>query len=216
MGLFKKKGVPAELPSLSLGGVSPGVSTPVSRPIPQSQPVSPTVNPVFQPPVSQPSVSNVQQPAQQAQPVSTAPAEQHPIPEAPMPQAKKWSNFLKDDNEPGYFKELVKNITEENGDVGKLEQWYKEKFLPGDMVFHMREYWQKQQPEILLKNISGELKDKLMNKTERLHQLEREWQEVYFHLMTKEDEIRKEEGELKAALSEFVDMHKRTFGDGKK
>jgi len=75
----------------------------------------------------------------------------------------------------------------------------------------MREYWEKQQPEILLKNVSGDLKNKLMNKTNKLHKLEKEWQEVYFHLMEKEDLIRKEEKELKGDLSEFINLYKSSL-----
>jgi len=77
----------------------------------------------------------------------------------------------------------------------------------------MREYWQKQQPELLLKNISGELKNKLSAKTNKLHQLEKEWQEVYFSLLAKEDEIRKEEKDLKESLAEFIDLLKRPLGE---
>jgi hypothetical protein len=118
--------------------------------------------------------------------------------------------------EQGYFKQLIKSVTEETKDLDKLDSWYKNKFLPGDVVFQMREYWEKQQPELLLKNISGDLKNRLMEKTEHLHLLEKEWQEIYFHLLSKEEEIRKEEKVLKDSLSEFMELFKRSSTERKK
>ncbi len=111
----------------------------------------------------------------------------------------------------GYFKELIKSITQETQNVSKLDSWYKNKFMPEDVVFQMREYWQKQQPEILLRNISGELKNKLLEQTNKLHNLEKEWQQVYFNLVAKEEEIRKEEKGLKDSLSEFISLYKRSL-----
>jgi len=128
------------------------------------------------------------------------------------PQVQKPVNPVSADDEHGYFKELVNSVTTETKDLDKLETWYKNKFLPGDMVFQMREYWQKQQPEILLKNVSGDLKNRLMEKTEHLHGLEKEWQEIYFQLMSKEEEIRKEEKELKGSLSEFIELFRKSAG----
>jgi hypothetical protein len=143
-----------------------------------------------------------------------------PLPQNPLSQAKATieapkTNVLADD-EPGYFKQLIKSVTEETGDLDKLDSWYQNKFLPGDVVFQMREYWEKQQPELLLKNISGDLKNRLMEKTEHLHLLEKEWQEVYFHLLSKEEEIRKEEKALKESLSEFMELFKRSLAERKK
>ncbi len=113
-----------------------------------------------------------------------------------------------EDNQ-GYFKELVKSITEEKQDIGKLDSWYKNKFLPGDVVFQMREYWEKQQPEMLLKNVSGELKNRILEQTNKLHSLEKDWQEIYFSLMAKEEEIRKDEKDLKDSIAEFIGIYKR-------
>ncbi len=116
------------------------------------------------------------------------------------------------EEEGGYFKELIKSITEENQDVDKLDSWYKNQFMPGDVVFQMREYWEKQQPEILLKNISGELKNRILEQSDKLHTIEKEWQEIYFTLLSKEEEIRKEEKELKNSISEFISLYKRSSG----
>ena len=119
------------------------------------------------------------------------------------------------DDDQGYFKELIKNVIEGTHNFDKLDSWYNNKFLKEDMIFHMREYWEKQQPELLLKNISGELKIKLLEKTNKLHMMEKEWQNIYFNLLSKEEQIRKEEKELKESLSEFMDLIKKSKNRGK-
>jgi hypothetical protein len=184
MGLFKRKEVPAELPSLAVDEVKK------VEPLPKFEP--------------QPKIEVIKES------VSYKPL---PVEQQSGQEIKKTITEEKD--EAGYFKSLVKSITEETDDLDKLSSWYKNKFMPGDMVFQMREYWQKQQPELMLKNVSGELKQKLTTKTDRLHALEKEWQEIYFNLLSKEEEIRKEEKELKDSLAEFIDTLKRTIGEKK-
>ncbi|MFH1802000.1 MAG: hypothetical protein ABH864_00950 [archaeon] len=183
MGLFKRKEVPAELPSLAVDEVKR----------------------------VDPSPSLVPQPQPQVH-IREQPVSYKPLPVAETPKSDNASGTVSGKDESGYFKNLVKSITEETEDLDKLSSWYKNKFMPGDMVFQMREYWQKQQPELMLKNISGELKQKLAGKTEKLHALEKEWQEVYFNLLSKEEEIRKEEKELKDSLAEFIGMLKGPLG----
>jgi hypothetical protein len=126
------------------------------------------------------------------------------------------SKWIVDEQEKGFFKDLIKSVTEETENLDKLDAWYKNKFLPGDIVYQMREYWERQQPELLMKNVSGELKNKLMEKTNKLHKLESDWQETYFVLLSKEEQIRKEEKELKDALSEFISLFKNSSGKKEK
>lgn len=204
MGWFKKKEVPAELPSLAVDEVKK------VEPSPSPEPARPEPQPPQQVHHVKEEVSYKPLPVAQQHLVRTAEA---PKPSTASEEVKK--AISAENDESGYFKNLVKSITEETEDLDKLSSWYKNKFMPGDMVFQMREYWQKQQPELMLKNISGELKQKLSAKTDRLHQLEREWQEVYFNLLSKEEAIRKEEKELKDSLAEFIDMLRRPLGDKK-
>lgn len=182
--MFGRKSVPDELPSLAFDDVNRGGIQP-----PKVQSASQFKTLPKLPPV------------RSASPSSSAPTHQH---------AHAQSQGSPVEDEPGYFKELVKSVTTETKDLDKLETWYKNKFLPGDMVFQMREYWQKQQPELLLKNVSGDLKNRLMEKTNHLHSLEKEWQDIYFQLMSKEEEIRKEEKELKGSLSEFIELFRKS------
>lgn len=184
--LFKKKEVPSELPTLAVDGATNSVE---KRGFVNEQKK-------MYPPLQ----SSLPQ-----QPVAMQP------PEVQSARAlQDYQYKQKDQDEQGYFKDLIKSVIEGSDDVNELDSWYKNKFLQEDVVFHMREYWQKQQPQLLLKNVSGELKSRLMDKTDKLHTLEKEWQEVYFNLLAKEEQIRKEEKELKEALSEFMNIVKQT------
>ncbi len=184
--LFKKKEVPSELPTLAVDGVMNSVEK------------KGLVN-------EQRKMYSSLQSSLPQQPVAMQAPEVQNIRALQDYQYKQ-----KERDEQGYFKDLIKSVIEGSEDVNELDSWYKNKFLQEDVVFHMREYWQKQQPQLLLKNISGELKGRLMDKTDKLHTLEKEWQEVYFNLLAKEEQIRKEEKELKDALSEFMNIVKQT------
>ena len=127
-----------------------------------------------------------------------------------LPIQQNYAKLPAFDEEDGYFKELVKSVVEGSENIDKLDSWYKEKFMPQDIVFQMREYWQKQQPQILLKNIRGDLKNSMVEKTDKLHKLEQDWQQIYFDLIAKEEEIRKEERELKGVVSEFITAFKES------
>jgi hypothetical protein len=94
-------------------------------------------------------------------------------------------------------------------DINKLDAWYKENLQQEDTINQMREYWEKQKPELLIRAVGGEMMAKLKEKTDRLHSLEKEWQDVYFELISKEEEIRTEEKELKKELSEFIELCKK-------
>ena len=56
----------------------------------------------------------------------------------------------------------------------------------------------------------------LLEKTDKLHHLEKDWQEIYLGLIKKEEEIRKEEKELKDSLSEFIGVYKKSLNKDKK
>jgi len=142
----------------------------------------------------------------------------------PLPAGSSQSSYNSDNSsetpktsqtgeaDKGFFKDVLKAVTEETKNIDKLDLWYKNKFLPQDIVSQMRDYWEKQSPEVILKSIGVDLKDKLMGKIDNLHDLEKEWQEIYFKLIAKEEEIRKEEKELKDSLSEIITLFKKSVG----
>lgn len=125
-------------------------------------------------------------------------------------QLKKFPSLEGD--EPSYFKELIKGVMDESGsgDLKKLDSWCKNKSGSGDIVGQMKSYWDKQAPEKILSTFGGETKEKLLAQVEKLHGLEKDWQTSYLTLMECEEKIRDEEKQLKEALTQFIDLYKRT------
>lgn len=109
----------------------------------------------------------------------------------------------------GFFDKISDNINLELEDLKKLEKWYNEKFLPGDVVSGMRQYWESQAQDPVMGILGRDFKERISEKTANLQKLEKQWQEIYFSLMEKEEGIRKEEGELKSILKEFLDLCKK-------
>jgi hypothetical protein len=128
--------------------------------------------------------------------------------------SNEMSSFV-DNDEKSFFKDLLKNVNEESKSLQKLDDWYTREFASKDIVHQMREYWEKQKPDLVMKYVGNEMKDKLITKTNKLHNLELEWQKIYFELMQKEEAIRQEEKELKETLSEFVKLCKKHLGKKK-
>jgi len=120
------------------------------------------------------------------------------------------------DIEEGFFNELKENINKEINNLDKLENWYNKKFLPHDVVSDMRDYWENQKPDSVIKVLGKNFKGKITEKINQLQQLEKEWQNAYFDLVEKEEEIREREKELKQVLAEFVELCKRRTKGNKK
>jgi len=111
--------------------------------------------------------------------------------------------------ERSFFQDLLNNIIKETKDISKVEDWYKRKFVPQDLLYEMRRYWEKQKTGLLFGGIGRRLKRELLHKIAKLQQLEKEWQNRYFSLLDIEEEIRSEEVELKKILGEFAKLCKR-------
>jgi len=104
MGLFKRKEVPAELPSLAVDVVKKvdGSQPEPPQPEPTSQSYKPLPKAV---PVKKAEGEPVPEPVTPAEPQPVAnPEEPKPAPEAPH-------------DEEGYFRSLVKTVTEETEDL---------------------------------------------------------------------------------------------------
>jgi hypothetical protein len=101
-----------------------------------------------------------------------------------------------------FFDKLVQDINQEIDDLEKFENWI------GD-------YWESRKKDFIVKNLGGNFKEKLSNKVEKLEKLEREWQDKYFELIEKEEEMKDMEKDLKKLFSKFGKLCKRR-GDIKK
>jgi len=113
------------------------------------------------------------------------------------------------EDEESFFSELQEDITKEIGNLNKLETWYNNKFLPRDVVTEMKNYWEKQKGNSIIKILGKNFQERISEKTANLQNLEKEWQNIYFDLIEKEEEIRDQERELKKLLAEFVEVCKR-------
>lgn len=116
-----------------------------------------------------------------------------------------------EEGETGFFKEIMGSLVKDTKNIEKIESFYNNRFMTEDIVSQMRNYWENKKPELLMKNVGKNLKDKIAVKTEELHKLEHEWQDIYFALLSKEDQIRSEEKELKEDINEFMTVCKKAY-----
>ncbi|MCW8965650.1 MAG: hypothetical protein OQK82_03050 [Candidatus Pacearchaeota archaeon] len=137
------------------------------------------------------------------------------LPDALPVVGEKGDSATKIQVEKSFFEDLEKEVNDEVEDLDKLEEWYKNKFLPGDIVSDMREYWENQKSDSILKILGKNLQDKISKKIQDLQILEKQWQAIYFDLIEKEEEIKKEESELKEILAEFMKICKTKNEEGK-
>lgn len=155
-------------------------------------------------------------------PVEPAPSEEQPTTTTETPaesvpeKSEQLSNLTQEvvklsPTEQSFFKDLLKDVTKEMKSLDKFDQWYRAKFDSEDVVLKMREYWKNQTPEVFLRTTGADLKAQIVQRANALHNLEKEWQELYFSLLAKEDAIRKEEKELKKLVSTFVSLGKKYF-----
>jgi hypothetical protein len=188
MGLFKrsKKEIPAELPDLALD----------SEEKPFGNEENSNLNNMTK---SDFAPANTEFPVQKRQ-------------EYTKKSASESNSFESDDDDKGFFKDLIKNLIDEQKNVDKMESFYNNKFASDDLVHQMRTYWEEQKPELLLKNVGSDLKAKMNEKTNKLHILEKEWQDIYFALLSKEEEIRTEEKDLKEVIGEYITICKKALG----
>lgn len=118
-------------------------------------------------------------------------------------------NILPKVEENSFFNKLQDSLSEEIGDIDDLEKWYNKKFLPRNIVSEMRDYWENQKTNSVIKLLGKNIQERISEKVIRLQELEKQWQDVYFDLIEKEEEIKDEEGELKKIIAEFIDLCKR-------
>jgi hypothetical protein len=109
-----------------------------------------------------------------------------------------------------FFDDILKGISEDIKDLKKLEDWYYKRLESKDVVHDMKDYWETQKPGVIMQVVARSFKEKIDERIKKLHDLEKDWQQKYFLLIEKEEEIRKEEKELKKVLCEFLEACKKT------
>lgn len=239
MGLFNKKKVPSELPDLALDDFEKGdkevhdylKKEESKNPASQTQPVASAPAEAASSPKETGSIqkeaspkiapATTTSPAPVAKevkvsetPAETKPVETKPSEPAPAPKPEVVKNTSPD--EKSFFGNLQNNLNEEINDFTQFEEWYKDKFEKRDVIKDMKEYWEGQKTESIIKILGKSFQEKISVKISKLQELEKNWQKIYFDLIGKEEEIKEQELELKDLLSEFVKLCKTKTAEAKK
>ena len=155
-------------------------------------------------------------PAESAAPAEETPTESTPTEEAAtaetsaegeQPAANEETTSTKSrlDPEKSFFAKILKGLDEEDGDdLNKLNELYDKNFVKKDPIKDMKNHWKKQKDKLIVKSIGDAFKKKISLKVQKLQELESEWQSKYFELIEKEEEMRKEEKEIKKLIQEFA------------
>ena len=235
MGFLKKSSAPSELPNLAIDGLASSEPVKESPAVIPSQPLSEPSPVVAQPVVAPVAVAPVAVAPVAVAPVAVAPVAVAPVAVVEEKQeiAAESPSEVPRDNEIGsthkeikkiisenllgndesvrasFFDEVLEDINSGIADTEKLGDWYEKKFMKEDVVGNMKGYWEGNKADIIIKSFGAEYKKQINDKVMSLRELEEDWREVYFRLVKKEEEMKKEERELKEIVSEFVSLCKR-------
>jgi hypothetical protein len=108
-----------------------------------------------------------------------------------------------------FFIKLQENLNKEMNSLDKLEEYYNKTLLPEDTLSEMKNYWEKQSSDSVIQNVGKDFQEKITQKIINLQELEKNWQDMYFNLIEKEEKIKTEEKELKKMLAEFIGFCKK-------
>jgi len=197
LDIFKREDIPEELPDLALDRIE---IRPVSIGL-ENAPKEKEVVPVL---TLQKEEDNVSKEMKEVQEIKKIVVKEESKEEKPAVSVEE-----EELNQKSFFSSLQEDLSKELEDVDKLENWYENKFLPQDIVSNMRQYWENQKTNSVLKVFGKNFKERINETTKGLQLLEKEWQNLYFDLIEKEEEIKDREEELKKLLSEFVEVCKR-------
>lgn len=117
---------------------------------------------------------------------------------------KKTNNSEDEINlERSFFNPLLEELKKENFDPSKINLWYQKKFSEKGAIEEMKEYWEKQKDTFITEAVEKEFKERISTNMKRLQKLESEWQEIYIKLVKKEEEMKKEEKNIKKIIKDF-------------
>lgn len=111
-------------------------------------------------------------------------------------------------SDKSFFADLQEKIVNDLDDVEALEKWYNGKSSSGDLVTKMKSYWNSQKRVSVLDIMAKNFKEKISVKVSELQKLEKDWQNVYFELVEKEELIKEAEAGLREMVSEFMTICK--------
>ena len=126
-------------------------------------------------------------------------------------EEKNYPKMFKD----SFFIRLQENLSKEMSSLKGLEDWYNNRLLPEDSLSEMKNYWEKQKSNSAIQAIGNDFQDKIAKKIILLQELEKKWQDIYFELIEKEEDIKEQEKELKKMLAEFIGFCKKRMKNEK-
>lgn len=127
-------------------------------------------------------------------------------------EEKEIKNFKEDEKinlEKSFFNPLINELKKENFDPAKINAWYQKRFSDKSAIEEMKEYWEKQKNEFITETVEKEFKARINERMHHLQKLESEWQEIYIKLVEKEEEMKKEEKNIKKIIKDFSEVVKR-------
>jgi len=217
MGFLSKSSAPSELPDLAIESL--GRSAPIESARQYTQPIVSQPLPILPKPIIIPQSQKKEVVREDCLEFSRDAIQDKPAHD----DIKKAidNNLLRASesgklSKSGFFDQVLNDINGEIKDLGNLEDWYEKKFLKQDVVSNMKGYWEENKADIIIESFGAEYKRQINDKVKILQELEEDWREIYFRLVKKEEEMKKEERELKETLSEFVNLCKRKKGGDEK
>jgi hypothetical protein len=111
--------------------------------------------------------------------------------------------------EKSFFNPLLTELKKDNFDPTKINSWYQKRFAEKGAIEEMKEYWEKQKDEFITETVEKEFRVRINERMNTLQKLEAEWQEIYINLIKKEEEMKKEEKNIKKIIKEFSEVFKK-------
>lgn len=111
--------------------------------------------------------------------------------------------------EKSFFNPLINELKKENFDPAKINAWYQKRFSDKSAIEEMKEYWENQKNEFITETVEKEFKARINERMHKLQKLESEWQERYIKLVEKEEEMKKEEKNIKKIIKDFSEAIKK-------
>ncbi len=105
--------------------------------------------------------------------------------------------------EKSFFNPLINELKKDDFDPAKINAWYQKRFSDKSVIEEMKEYWETQKNEFITETVEKEFKARIKERMNKLQQLETEWQEIYIKLAEKEEEMKKEEKNVKKIIKDF-------------
>lgn len=105
-----------------------------------------------------------------------------------------------------FFNPMITELKKENFDPAKINKWYNENFSRKSAVEGMKDYWEKKKEDFIIETVEKEFRSRINERISHLQELEMAWQEIYIKLLEKEEEMKKEETNIKKLIKDFSEV----------